>query len=423
MGSSITYAQRDTIRPGEALNFTEQLVSANGVFRLGFFSLGDYNRYLGIWYTDSPNLRVWMANRESPVVGRIGNLTLDNNGMLKIMVVGANQFPLNSNSQSAQNSSATLNDLGNFVLTELNPDGSAKLVLWQSFDYPTNAFLPGMKMGMDFRTGKKWAITSWLSNLVPASGAVSLQWNHTTDGTNTGQIVMKHRGKDYWTTGLFNTADQTFENIRWWRNSDEFSINIYKFTVVSNENESYITFTVPKGTISRWVLSADDGFTFTGDGTEPRIGPIVPCNGVGSYSGCLVARPPNCRSSSEIFVPQTISLSGGVSYADQNSSLGLSDCWDQCWENCSCIGYNTFHTNRTGCQYWSGGLTVVEGIIGSWTTIFALNSTLNGTSSNNNSNASKSGNRWWIRMIVSILGVFLILLLGSLCYLRRKKLK
>ncbi|CAK9181363.1 unnamed protein product, partial [Ilex paraguariensis] len=236
---------------------------------------------------------------------------------------------------------------------------------------------------------------------------------------------MRHRGEDYWTTGLFNRTDQTFENIRWWRSTNQFDINIHQFTIVSNENESYLTYSIPNGTISRWVLNSDDGFAGVnaGVGTDPGVGPIVPCSGFDTYPGCIAPRPPSCRSRNEIFVPQTISLSGGISYSDPNWNLGLSDCWNLCLKNCSCIGYSTLFSNRTGCQYWSGGLNIVQGIIGSWTTIFVLNSTLNGTSSDNSGGTSISSDYWWVWMIVAFVAVIVMLLLAFFCYMRRKKLQ
>ncbi|KAK0602356.1 hypothetical protein LWI29_032574 [Acer saccharum] len=36
-------------------------------------------------------------------------------------------------------------------------------ILWQSFDSPTSAFLPGMKLGINHKTGQNWSLTSWFS--------------------------------------------------------------------------------------------------------------------------------------------------------------------------------------------------------------------------------------------------------------------
>ncbi|KAK9116355.1 hypothetical protein Sjap_015302 [Stephania japonica] len=46
--------------------------------------------------------------------------------------------------------------------------------LWQSFDYPSNHFLPVMKLGFNSTTGKNWSVTSWSSLEDPAPGAFSI---------------------------------------------------------------------------------------------------------------------------------------------------------------------------------------------------------------------------------------------------------
>lgn len=161
---------RDTIKPGEVLEFADQLTSADGRFILGFFNpLNAAHRYLGIWYKDDPDNVVWVAHPTSPLYGRSGNLTMDADGVLKIIQSEGSTIALNSN-HAAENSTATLEDSGNFELRELNPDGSAKQVLWQSFDFPTNTLLPGMKLGVNFQTGQTWFLTSWLSQQIATPG-------------------------------------------------------------------------------------------------------------------------------------------------------------------------------------------------------------------------------------------------------------
>lgn len=65
------------------------------------------------------------------------------------------------------NTSATLLGSGNFVLRETNSIGSAGKLLWQSFDYPTDTLLPGMKLGVNHRTARNWMLTSWFSDTMP----------------------------------------------------------------------------------------------------------------------------------------------------------------------------------------------------------------------------------------------------------------
>ncbi|KAJ0008062.1 hypothetical protein Pint_29835 [Pistacia integerrima] len=153
--------------PGKPLTDGETLVSAYGKFRLGFRGFSRH-RYLGIWYhrTDSTDFYkeiVWVANRNNPILGTGSNLTIDStDGNLKILPNGTDPIVISS-IQAAGNTSATLLETGNFVLYEMNSDGSNRRVLWQSFDHPTDTLLPGMKIGVNLQTGHKWFLQSWIS--------------------------------------------------------------------------------------------------------------------------------------------------------------------------------------------------------------------------------------------------------------------
>ncbi|KAK1578755.1 hypothetical protein Q3G72_032921 [Acer saccharum] len=153
-----SYSTTDRLLQGQHLKNEDKLVSNYGNFTLGFFSLPDStDRYLGIWYsrpegkttlyrqqddfygTDVP---VWVANRNTPMLDQSGILAIDNtDGNLKIFLQGRNPIAVSS-VKGARNTSATLLQSGNLVLHEINSDGSAKRLLWQSFDYPTDTLLP-----------------------------------------------------------------------------------------------------------------------------------------------------------------------------------------------------------------------------------------------------------------------------------------
>ena len=80
----------DTIGPSESITTgnNETLVSAGGVFQLGFFSPDDdgARTYLGIWYYNiTVRTVVWVANRHSPVRSTPGVLRLSADGRLVIL--------------------------------------------------------------------------------------------------------------------------------------------------------------------------------------------------------------------------------------------------------------------------------------------------------------------------------------------------
>ncbi|KAM1411429.1 hypothetical protein COP1_024123 [Malus domestica] len=75
----------DTLAPEESLGADQTLISYRGTFALGFFSPeNSKNFFLGIWYNTIPkNLKVWVANRGSPLDSP-GVLTLSADGNLVV---------------------------------------------------------------------------------------------------------------------------------------------------------------------------------------------------------------------------------------------------------------------------------------------------------------------------------------------------
>lgn len=163
------YSESNTLVQGQQLKDGQYLASASGNYKLGFFSCGGRNRYVGIWhkqanvknagtdwkplwvadYGRNPYTRslsfgqhnleysradekpVWVANRNNPVLDNSGILTIGNDGHLKILYDGGVEIVLFS-VPLVNNASATLLDSGNFVLHELNSDGSIKQVVGNS---------------------------------------------------------------------------------------------------------------------------------------------------------------------------------------------------------------------------------------------------------------------------------------------------
>lgn len=137
---------------------------------------------------------VWIANRNDKVLHVSSEaLTLDHSGVLKIIHQGQEPTILYSPAGQPQDlinkTTATLLDTGNFVLQLHQPNGS-KIVLWQSFDFPTDTLLPGMKLGINHKTGTKWSLVSYSNYLSAAPGPITLEWE-----PRTRQLIILHRGK------------------------------------------------------------------------------------------------------------------------------------------------------------------------------------------------------------------------------------
>ena len=332
---------RDTLKAGDSLNSSSYLVSSKGAFTLGFFHpcTNTTNSYLGIWFTNDQKKRVWVGNRNASVVNTSAVLTLETTGSLKIMSQGGDPVTL-SPAQVTYNStiSATLLDSGNFVLQELNSNGTLKRVLWQSFDKPTDSLLPEMKLGINHKNRSAWSLTSWWNNLIPAPGPFSLEWDPKGH-----QMIIRRQGVEFWTSGVLK--GDTFEFI-----SDE-SKGMYNFSVVSNEDEEYLSYTnIKQGGQSAWFLNFG-GKLLSFDGSY--VAETEDCNGYNTDGGCKRWLP-RCRRHDDMFDKRSGYFIHGPdhNYLDTNTSHTLNDCKVACWNQCDCDAYTSLYDNQTGCKFW-----------------------------------------------------------------------
>lgn len=364
----ISHAETDTLKQGQMLRDWEQLVSASGVFRLGFFSpnraqlgmLGPSGpRHLGIWFNYLPYFSVWVANRVDPVPDSSGALTIDGDGKLKILYQGGLPIVINPNmavnASGANNITATLLDSGNLVIQQVDSSGNAGRVLWQSFDYPHNVLLPGMKIGMNLKTGQNWSLTSWLSEKVPAPGAFRLD----LDPSGVNQLLVRRRDDVYWSSGVWKNG--SFESAPELTKRND----IYEFSFVANDEEKYFSYSVKnKSVLSKWDLDTLGQITtltleMSVNSTTYTFESTSPCqySSKNSTAVCLSEPPIKCRNGSEIFVPKRgyIDYNDYYWYYDSDMNTGLSDCHAKCWKNCTCVAYKSLSSDETGCRFWSKG--------------------------------------------------------------------
>ncbi|CAN0914743.1 Receptor-like serine/threonine-protein kinase SD1-8 [Linum grandiflorum] len=235
----------DRITQNQSLSGDQTLVSAGSKFELGFFKPGNSsNYYLGIWYYGvSDRTVVWVANRESPIFDHSSTVLRISGGSL--VLLSRFQIPIWSTTASASSASveAVLLDNGNLVLRSA---ASSDEILWQSFDYPTETFLPGAKLGRNKITGKYTNLVSWKGIDDPAPGSFSLQID--PNGTNSFVIIWQMSSL-YWTSGPWN--GRIFSLV------PEMTLNyIFNFSFVDNENETYFTYSLYNQSIlSRLVMS------------------------------------------------------------------------------------------------------------------------------------------------------------------------
>ncbi|GJW00118.1 G-type lectin S-receptor-like serine/threonine-protein kinase [Tanacetum coccineum] len=156
----------DTISANQEIKDGETIISEGKMFEMGFFSPGNStNRYLGIWYKKiSSGTVVWVANRETPITDKSGMFQVSKLGVVLILK-GDNSTVWPSNSMVLMNYNhvvaVQLLDNGNLVVWHQN--STNQYLIWQSFDYPGDTLLPGMKFGKNLVTGIEWNSTSWKS--------------------------------------------------------------------------------------------------------------------------------------------------------------------------------------------------------------------------------------------------------------------
>ncbi|PQP94228.1 uncharacterized protein Pyn_11722 [Prunus yedoensis var. nudiflora] len=135
---------------------SEGLVSAGGRFELGFFTPSSTGagrsgngRYVGIWYHQltprTPGTVVWVSNRDKPVPANSTGVFAINKGNLHVLDATTGEYYWSAKaSSSALNPMVKLMDSGNLVLSYGNDRLAVNNILWQSFESPTDTFIPGM---------------------------------------------------------------------------------------------------------------------------------------------------------------------------------------------------------------------------------------------------------------------------------------
>uniref|UniRef100_K3ZZR5 non-specific serine/threonine protein kinase n=1 Tax=Setaria italica TaxID=4555 RepID=K3ZZR5_SETIT len=262
----------DKLTRGESLLPGETIVSNGGAFVLGFFAPSDAapgRQYLGIWYnniTVTASTVVWVANRDAPVIigeGSGGNssaapsLALANDTSSLVLADASGRVVWTANITAAMSSgsatgstAAVLQNDGNLVI--LSPNAAKPL--WQSFDHPTDTFIPGMKVGLRRRTRDDgvdgWRIVSWKGPGDPSPGSFS----YGMDPNTSLQLLLWNGTRIYW-RGTPWTGYPTVS-----RYHPATGTVIY-VAVVDGEEEIYTTFSVNEGAPpTRYVVTGAGKF-------------------------------------------------------------------------------------------------------------------------------------------------------------------
>jgi hypothetical protein len=183
----------DTLKRGERITLKDgkTLVSSGGRFELGFFNAtgsASPKRYVGIWYKSDNQTVVWIANRYNPVLNGSPGLSfgfaVDGNLKVWDMKTRKVYWTAGVENYRSTNRNLTLMDSGNLVLR----DEQYATNLWESFQNPTDTFLPGMKMGEEL------TLTSWIGDGDPGTGNFTFK----QDQEGEDRYVISKKTGDYW---------------------------------------------------------------------------------------------------------------------------------------------------------------------------------------------------------------------------------
>ncbi|KAI3718785.1 hypothetical protein L6452_19669 [Arctium lappa] len=381
----------DTITLTRPLKDGDVLVSSGENFALGFFSTrNSNNRYVGIWYHKvSEQTVVWVANRDNPITNSSGILSVDQSGNLILHEADQRFVFWSTNVSGVANDvfSAQLLDSGNLVLFQRT---NRQVYSWQSFDYPSNTLLPGMKFGMDRKTGLKRMITSWKSSGNPGIG----EYSYAMEFVGSTQLFLYKDMTKIWRTGSWTGHG--------WSGVPEMTQNfIFNVTYVDNNNEVAIVYLIRNSSIFSRLVVNESGIVerLTWHEANRRwIGfwsaPKEPCDGYshcGSFGICDPYKSGtfecDCLPGYEPQAPQDWYLRDGskgckrkvgmkmckngdgfvelarakvpdTSTARVNMSMGLEACEEFCLRNCTCEGYAIADVREggRGCITWYGDM-------------------------------------------------------------------
>ncbi|XP_066383951.1 G-type lectin S-receptor-like serine/threonine-protein kinase B120 [Miscanthus floridulus] len=388
--------------PNKPLTVESTLISDDGTFALGFFSPSNSTQkhfyYVGIWYNNIPKDNVmWVANRATPVTDpSSATLALTNTSNL-VLSSTSGQMLWTANISSASETTAgeaRLDNTGNFILRT-----SEGVVLWQSFDYPADTLLPGMKLRVTHNRHALQRLVSWKGPQDPTPGSFS----YGADPNEFLQRFIWNGSRPYWRSPVWNNylVVGPYMGI--------IKSTIY-FTVSRDDGEIYMSFGIPGGSSSSTVIKIKMDYSgkieiltwnsnilewdvveahpnhecstygYCGpfgycDNTEPNatckcLDSFEPISNKGRSNGrfpegCRRKETLRCGEENTSFLTlTTMKIPDKFMYVKNRS---FDECTAECASNCSCTGYayanlstTAINGDDTRCLLWMGDLIDTE---------------------------------------------------------------
>ncbi|KAH7660805.1 S-receptor-like serine/threonine-protein kinase protein [Dioscorea alata] len=283
-------------------------------------------------------------------------------------------------SVTLSNPVAQLLDDGNFVIREANSSEFA----WQSFDYPTDTLLSGMKLGWDLRTGLNRNLTAWQSYDDPSPGSYVLSmaleaipqinlWSDSTKKARSGPwngITFSNVGATKGNNGVSSDFVSNKDEVYYMFNTTGTTAVCRS---IVDQNGMYKTFA--------WIERAgtwNNVLYFPGSQCEEysKCGPFGMCN-IDVYpicrclkgfkpklpqewalrdasSGCERLTALDCKNSTDRFMTITIAELPETSKAITYPNISLNECRANCLKDCSCTAYAITNISGAGmaCIIW-----------------------------------------------------------------------
>ncbi|KAL3371773.1 hypothetical protein AABB24_008351 [Solanum stoloniferum] len=431
----------------------ETIVSNGGTFELGFFSSrGSSNRFIGIWYKQilsHVQTVVWVANRDKPLTNTSSVvLKVTKPGILALLNDKNETIWSTNTSRSVQNPVAVLLDSGNLVVKDANVDNPEDF-LWESFNFPTDTHLPGMKLGKNFRTGHEVYLSAWKEDNDPAPG----EFTRTINPTGYPQLLTKRGPSVSARIGPWN-------GLRW-SGSPIPLLECCHFQFGFNEEEVYYSYTlINSSTITRLVLTSSgyiQRLTWVDRTKRWHIYYNLPADNCdthslcGAYGSCDIDNTPVCGclekfvakypqqwergdwlegcvrktpldcNKEHVFIKYSGIKLPDTKHSHYDKTMTLEDCRKVCFRNCSCTAYSSLDISNgdKGCLLWFGELIDIRRLSERGQDIY-----IRMDSSEQESEAgSKRKKAKILTLSFSLLMAMILLSLILLLYKRKKKKK
>ncbi|PIM97686.1 Non-specific serine/threonine protein kinase [Handroanthus impetiginosus] len=379
--------QTNIISSSSFIKDPDTIASRKNIFKLGFFTPENtINRYLGIFYAFSNETVVWVANRDTPLQDSSNTVTISEDGNL-VLIDSKNQTVWSTNvTTSPMNTTVQLQDSGNLILQ----DNATGTIIWESFSYPTDVFLPTMKVFDNITTGKKTLFSSWKNGSDPAVGSFTVG----IEALNIPQNFIWKNGRPHWRSGPWNGT--IFIGIK-----DMFHPYLQLITLVNNyAGVIYATTTNQVTFIMQLTLKSSGSYVQTMWDDQKKtwytvwLAPETECDvygTCGSFGSCNTQDSPicsclrgfepvnkeewgrgnwtsGCQRRTQLQCNQSNNTGGDgflrlpfmkvPDFAERFPSRQEDECRNRCLRNCSCIAYA--YDSSIGCMFWSGSLIDIQ---------------------------------------------------------------